>query len=61
LSKNSAEYNSRLLEMSDYAAKYESNNSVEAIDELLKEDPLNTEKIQDFQLVENRIDEISMK
>ena len=36
----------------------ESNNSVEAKDELLKEDPLNTEKIQDFQLVENRIDEI---
>jgi hypothetical protein len=58
LSKNSAEYYSRLLEMSDYAAKYESNTSVEAKDELLKEDPLNTEKIQDFQLVENRIDEI---
>ena len=47
--------------MLDYAAKYESNNSVEAKDELLKEDPLNTEKIQDFQLVENRIDDISMK
>jgi hypothetical protein len=58
LSENSAEYYSRLLEMSDYAAKYESNKSVEAKDELLKEDPLNTEKIQDFQLVENRIDEI---
>ena len=58
LSENSAEYYSRLLEMSDYAAKYENNTSVEAKDELLKEDPLHTEKIQDFQLVENRIDEI---
>ena len=44
--------------MSDYAAKYENNNSVEAKDELLKEDPLHTEKIHDFKLVENRIDEI---
>jgi hypothetical protein len=61
LSENSAEYYSRLLEMSDYAAKYENNTSVEAKDELLKEDPLHTEKIQDFQLVENRIDDISMK
>ena len=58
LSENSAEYYSRLLEMSDYAAKYENNTSVEAKDELLKEDPLHTEKIQDFQLVENRIDEV---
>ena len=58
LSENSAEYYSRLLEMSDYAAKYENNNSVEAKGELLKEDQLHTEKIQDFKLVENRIDEI---
>jgi hypothetical protein len=58
LSETSAEYYSRLLEMSDYASKYENNTSVEAKDELLKEDPLHTEKIQDFQLVENRIDEV---
>ena len=58
LSENSAEYYSRLLEMSDYAAKYEDNNSVETKGELLKEDQLQIEKIHDFKLVENRIDEI---
>ena len=58
LSENSAEYDSRLLEMSEYAAKYENNISVKDKDELLEEDQLHTEKIQDFKLVENRIDEI---
>ena len=58
LSENSAEYYSRLLEMSDYAAKYENNNWVETKGELLKEDQLHTDKIQDFKVVEDRIDEI---
>ena len=57
LNKNSAGYYSRLLEMSDYATKYESNNSVEAKDELLKEDPLNTEKIK----ISNWLRIVSMK
>lgn len=58
LSENSAEYYSRLLEMSDYAARYENNISVKDKGELLEEDQLYTENIQDFKLVENRINEI---
>ena len=42
----------------DYVAKYRNNISVKDRDELLKEDQLYTENIQDFKLVENRIDEI---
>jgi hypothetical protein len=42
----------------DYAAKYRNNISIKDRDELLKEDQLHTENIQDFKLVENRIDEI---
>ena len=58
LSENSAEYYSRLLEMSGYAAKYQNNISVKDQTELLKEDQLHTENIQDFKLVKNRIDVI---
>jgi hypothetical protein len=58
LSENSAHYYSRLLKTSDYAAKYENNSSVKYKDELLEVDELHTEKIQDFKLVENCIDEI---
>ena len=58
LSENSAMYYSRLLEMSAYAAKYQNNISIKDKDELLEEDQLHTENIQDFKLVENRIDEI---
>jgi hypothetical protein len=42
----------------DYAAKYRNNISVKDKDKLLEEDQLYTENIQDFKLVENRIDEI---
>jgi hypothetical protein len=42
----------------DYTAKYLNNISVKDKDELTKEDQLRTENIQDFKLVENRIDEI---
>ena len=56
LSENSAEYYGRIMEMSDYAAKYRNNISVK--DKGSEEDQLHTEKIQDFKLVENRIDEI---
>ena len=42
----------------DYSAKYLNNISVKDKDELTKEDQLHTENIQDFKLVENRIDEI---
>jgi hypothetical protein len=42
----------------DYAAKYRNNISVKDKDELPEEDQLHTENIQDFKLVENRIDEI---
>jgi hypothetical protein len=42
----------------DYVAKYRNNISVKDKDELPKEDQLHTENKQDFQLVENRIDEI---
>jgi hypothetical protein len=57
LSENSAEYYSRLLETSEYAAKYENNISVKDKYELLEGDQLHTEKTQDFKLVEKRIDE----
>ncbi|MGA7543933.1 MAG: hypothetical protein WBW34_12800, partial [Nitrososphaeraceae archaeon] len=42
----------------DYAAKYRNNISVKDKGELPEEDQLHTENIQDFKLVENRIDEI---
>jgi len=42
----------------DYAAKYWNNISAKDKDELPEEDQLHTENIQDFNLVENRIDEI---
>ena len=63
LSEDSAEVYSKLLTMQssmkeDYAAEYHNNTSVKHKDELSKEDQLHTENIQDFQLVENRIDEI---
>ena len=58
LSENSAQYYSRLLKTSEYATKYENNVSVKDKDKILEEDQLHTEKIQDFKLVENRIDEI---
>ena len=58
LSEDSAEYYGRILEMSDYAAKYRNNISVKDKDELLEKDQLHTENLQDLKLVENRIDEI---
>ena len=63
LSEDSAEIYSKLVTMQslmkeDYAAEYRNNISVKDKDELSKEDQLHTENIQDFQLVENRIDEI---
>ena len=58
LSENSAQYYSRLLKTSEYAANYENNVSVKDKDKILEEDQLHTEKIHDFKLVENRIDEI---
>jgi hypothetical protein len=58
LSENSAEYYSRLLEMSEYAKKHWKNISIKDKDELLEEDQFHKENIQDFRLVENRIDEI---
>jgi sugar-specific transcriptional regulator TrmB len=42
----------------DYVAEYRNNISVKDKDELSKEDQLHTENIQDFKMVENRIDEI---
>ncbi|HZL21804.1 MAG TPA: hypothetical protein VFC05_00650 [Nitrososphaeraceae archaeon] len=42
----------------DYATKYRNNISVKDKDKLLEEDQLYTGNIQDFKLVENRIDEI---
>jgi hypothetical protein len=42
----------------DYAAKYRNNISVKDRDEFLEKDQLHTENLQDFKLVENRIDEI---
>ena len=63
LSEDSAEIYSKLLTMQssikeDYAAEYRNNISVKDKDQLPEEDQLHTENIQDFQLVENRIDEI---
>ncbi len=58
LSENSAEYYSRLLEMSGYATKYENNISIESKDNIYKEEQLHTDHIRDFKLVENHIDEI---
>jgi hypothetical protein len=63
LSEDSAEIYSKLVTMQslmkeDYAAEYRNNISVKDKDELPQEDQLHTENIQDFQLVENRIDEI---
>jgi hypothetical protein len=63
LSEDSAEIYSKLVTMQslmkeDYAAEYRNNISVKDKDELLDEDQLHTENIQDFKLVENRIDEI---
>jgi len=63
LSEDSAEIYSKLVSMQslmkeDYAAEYRNNISVKDKDELLEEDQLHTENIQDFKLVENRIDEI---
>ena len=63
LSEDSAEIYSKLVTMQslmkeDYAAEYRNNISVKDKDELPKEDQLHTENKQDFQLVENRIDEI---
>ena len=63
LSEDSAEIYSKLLTMQssmkeDYAAEYHNNISVKHKGELSEEDQLHTENIQDFKLVENRIDEI---
>ena len=63
LSEDSAEIYSKLVTMQslmkeDSAAEYRNNISVKEKNELLEEDQLHTENIQDFQLVENRIDEI---
>ena len=63
LSEDSAEIYSKLetlqsLIKEDYAAEYRNNISVKDKDQLPEEDQLHTENIQDFQLVENRIDEI---
>ena len=63
LSEDSAEIYSKLVTMQslikeDYAAEYRNNISVKDKDQLPEEDQLHTENIQDFQLVENRIDEI---
>jgi hypothetical protein len=63
LSEDSAEIYSKLVTMQslmkeDYAAEYRNNISVKDKDQLLEEDQLHTENTQDFQLVENRIDEI---
>ncbi|MGE0243178.1 MAG: hypothetical protein AB7F53_03310 [Nitrososphaeraceae archaeon] len=63
LSEGSAEIYSKLVTIQslikeDYAAEYRNNISVKDKDELLEEDQLQTENVHDFQLVENRIDEI---
>ena len=42
----------------DYGKKYQNNISANYKDELIEVDQLHTENIRDFQLVENRIDEI---
>src|SRR6185503_459257 len=63
LSENSAEIYIKLLNIrssikEDYAAEYHNNISVKNKDQLPEEDQLHKENIQDFRLVENRIDEI---
>ena len=63
LSEDSAEIYSKLVTMQslmkeDYTAVYRNNISVKDKDELLEEDQLHTENTQDFNLVENHIDEI---
>ena len=63
LSEDSAGTYSKLLTMQssikeDYAAEYPNNISVKHKGELSEEDQLHTENIQDFKLVENRIDGI---
>jgi hypothetical protein len=63
LSEDSAEIYSKLLTMQssmkeDYAEENPNTISVKHNDELSKEDQFHTENIQDFKLVENRIDEI---
>ena len=63
LSEDSAEIYSKMLTLhssikEDYAAKYRNNISVKHKGELSEEDQLHAENIQDFKLVENRIDEI---
>jgi cell fate (sporulation/competence/biofilm development) regulator YmcA (YheA/YmcA/DUF963 family) len=63
LSEGSAEIYIKLLNIrssikEDYAAEYHNNISVKNKDQLPEEDQLHTENIQDFKLVENRIDEI---
>ncbi|MGH9981794.1 MAG: hypothetical protein ACRD6U_09610 [Nitrososphaeraceae archaeon] len=63
LSEDSAEKYSKLITMQslmkeDYAAENNNNISVKHKGQLSEEDQLHTEKIQDFKLVEDRIDEI---
>ncbi len=63
LSESSAEIYIKLLTLQnsmteDYAAKYRNNISLKDKGQLPQEDQLHTENIQDFKLVENRIDEI---
>ena len=63
LSEDSAEKYSKLVTMQslmkeDYAAENNNNISVKHKGQLSEEDQLHTEKIQDFKLVEDRIDEI---
>ena len=63
LSEDSAEIFSKLLSMQssikeDYAAEYHNNISVKHKGELSEEDQLHKENIQDFKLVESRIDEM---
>jgi hypothetical protein len=64
LSEDSAEIYSKLVTMQSFmkedcaAAEYHNNILVKDKDELSEGDQLHTENIQDFRLVENRIDEI---
>jgi hypothetical protein len=63
LSEDAAEIYSKMLTMQssikeDYAAEYHNKISVKHKGQLYEEDQLHTEKIQDFKLVEDRIDEI---
>jgi len=63
LSEDSAKIYSKMLTLhssikEDYAEKYRNNISVKHKGELSEEDQLHAENIQDFKLVENRIDEI---